>query len=347
MDAWPEAAKSEFDEARGLADTELRTWTTEALTKMAQYHARTLAGGHKELDVLVAKAAKLLDRVPQADESKFREKMRKDGTAIATTQAQIAELLARMKKADPRIGEGQPAVVAEAGDEAAWQALQVSFREGKRMDDFCYFYTCLYVGLTLFHGATIRNDSDQGKAEKEKLKGVLGTMLKVKQMPCVLPASVRAMCAFLDVPWNPPGSSSTSSSSKDGAGNAADTVQLPPTRKGQTEEEPLPADKAGETLPNKEGETEKRPLASMEEGETQMPLPDTDGETQMPLPDKEGQKPLEDGEKPLEDKEEKKPLEHEAAGTEKKRPLASNAGETEKRTMLASRSFAAVKRRRA
>ena len=33
------------------------------MAKLAKYHARALSGGHKELDALVAKAVKLLERV--------------------------------------------------------------------------------------------------------------------------------------------------------------------------------------------------------------------------------------------------------------------------------------------
>ena len=110
VEAWPEAAQSKLHELCGLADPALRKWTTDALSKMAQYHARTLAGGHKELDALVAKAGKLLERVPHGDECKFREKMRKDGTAIASTQNLIGDLLVRMKRADPALRKSTPQV---------------------------------------------------------------------------------------------------------------------------------------------------------------------------------------------------------------------------------------------
>ena len=109
----------------GLADPELRKWTSEALAKLVQYHARTLAGGHKELDALVAKASKLLDRVPRDGEGKFREKMRKDGSAIASAQAEIAEMLAHMKKAEPHIDEEDPASMDEANDPGSEPELSV------------------------------------------------------------------------------------------------------------------------------------------------------------------------------------------------------------------------------
>ena len=176
---------------------------------------------------MVAKAGKLLERVPHGDEGKLREKMRKDGNAIASTQSQITEVLARMKTADPRIEEEHPASVAEA-DEGAGTALRSSFEAGKRMDDFCYYYTCLYVALTLFHGATIRNESDQGKAEQEKLKEVLVALNKVKQHPNILADSVRSMCSFLGVPCDVPCTSSDKAeggAAEGGAANAAATVQ--------------------------------------------------------------------------------------------------------------------------
>ena len=109
MEAWPKRAGDQFHELCGLGDPNLQLWTTGAVGKMAEYHARSLAGGHKELDALVAKAQKLLDRVPEGDEGKFRDKMRKDGGAIAKTQGEISEVLARMRTSDPSIDEEHPA----------------------------------------------------------------------------------------------------------------------------------------------------------------------------------------------------------------------------------------------
>ena len=83
MKAWPKTTDDPVAQLCGLGDPNLQLWTTGAVGKMEEYHARSLAGGHKELDALVAKAQKLLDRVPEGDEGKFREKMRKDGSAIA------------------------------------------------------------------------------------------------------------------------------------------------------------------------------------------------------------------------------------------------------------------------
>ncbi len=148
---------------------------------------------------MVAKAAKLIDRVPTDDEDKFREKMRTCGNAIGTAQSHIREALARTKKADPGIDDEQAATEAVAGEDPG-QTLRASFSAGTRMDDLCYYYTCLYVGLTLFHSAAIRNDTESGKLEQEKLKQVLQAMRDTPQPPRILPDSVRAMCTFLDVP---------------------------------------------------------------------------------------------------------------------------------------------------
>ena len=109
MEAWPKTTGDPLAQLCGLGDPNLQLWTTGAVGKMAEYHARSLAGGHKELDALVAKAQKLLDRVPEGDEGKFREKMRKDGSAIAKIQSEITEVLARMKTSDPSIDEEHPA----------------------------------------------------------------------------------------------------------------------------------------------------------------------------------------------------------------------------------------------
>ena len=120
-----------------------------------------------------------------------------------------------MKTSDPSIDEEHPADQGHGREDL--KQVRESFKAGTRLDDFCYYYTCLYVGLTLFHGATIRNDSDKGKAEKEKLGEVLVTMSKVKQPPCVLPDSVSKMCQFLGMSCSAQGSASTASSSKEGA----------------------------------------------------------------------------------------------------------------------------------
>ena len=104
-----------------------------------------------------------------------------------------------MKQADPGIGDAQAATEVVAGEDPG-QTLRASLTAGTRMDDLCYYYMCLYVGLTLFHGAAIRNDSDSGKLEQEKLKQVLQAMRDTPQPPRILPDSVRAMCTFLDVP---------------------------------------------------------------------------------------------------------------------------------------------------
>ena len=85
----------------GLADPELRTRTSEALANMVDCHVRTLAGGHNELDALVANASRLFERVPQEDEIKFRERMRKDGNAIAAMQCQITDVFERMQTHAP------------------------------------------------------------------------------------------------------------------------------------------------------------------------------------------------------------------------------------------------------
>ena len=236
IEAWPQSANNQLHELCGLADPEVRKWTTNALAKIATYHARAVSGGHKELDALVAKAAKLVDRVPPGDEGKFREKMRKESAAIAAAQCQIAELLARMKRSDPNVDEEHPASVAEA-DKGLGKALRASFAAGTRMDAICYYYTCLYVGLTLFHGPTIRHDSDQGKAEQEKLKGVLQAMHGVKHKPCILPDSVSAMCAFINMPGlaagtpSEPDTQAHVSNNGDGAPSTAVTVQPPPKRR--------------------------------------------------------------------------------------------------------------------
>ena len=137
----------------------------------------------------------MLDRVPTDDEDKFREKTRKDGNDIGTAQSQIREALARMNTADPGIDDAQ----AAAEGEDPGQTLRASFTAGARMDDLCYYCMCLYVGLTLFHCAAIRNDSESGKLEQEKLKQVLQAICDTPQPPRILPDSVRAMCTFLDV----------------------------------------------------------------------------------------------------------------------------------------------------
>ena len=84
----------------------------------------------------MTKAAKLLDRVPQDDEIKSREKMRKHGQAIATMQGQIVEQIARMKKSDPSI-DNTDLVQAEA-DEGVGKALRASCNAGAQMEDCCY-----------------------------------------------------------------------------------------------------------------------------------------------------------------------------------------------------------------
>ena len=91
---------------------------------------------------MVAKAAKLIDRVPTDDEDKFRAKMRKEGNAIGTAPSQIREALARVKKADPGIDDEQAAAEAAAGD-GPGQTLRASFTAGTRMDNLCYYYMCL------------------------------------------------------------------------------------------------------------------------------------------------------------------------------------------------------------
>ena len=68
------------------------------------------------------------------------------------------------------------------------------------MEDCCYYCTCLYVCLTLVHGPTFRNGSDQGKAEQAQFKAVLQSMHGIKHKPCILPDSVSKMCAFIDMP---------------------------------------------------------------------------------------------------------------------------------------------------
>ena len=216
-------------------------WTRDdALPKMTSSDARILAGAHKELDTLVAKGAKLLAKVPCDDEGKLREKMRREGNAIAATQGQISQVLARIKSSDPRIGEGIPAggadvhegeakaAVADAheGEGTAKESFRQSFAAGQRMDDSCYYHTCLYVALTLFNSAGIRHESE-GKAEQEKLKDVLETMTKVKGCPSILPDSVREMCSFVNLPCDLP----ASSSSKGGTASAAETMQPPPAKK--------------------------------------------------------------------------------------------------------------------
>ena len=105
------------------------------------------------------------------------------------------------------------------------------------MEDFCYYYTCLYVGLTLSHGPTIRNASDQGKAEQEKLKGVLQSMHGVTHKPCICPDSVSKLCAFIDMPGlaagtpSEPDGQAPVSKSADGAPSTTETVQPPPKRR--------------------------------------------------------------------------------------------------------------------
>ena len=202
------------------------------MPKMTSSDARILAGAHKELDTLVAKGAKLLAKVPCDDEGKFREKMRREGNAIAATQGQISQVLARIKSSDPRIDEGIPAGGADVHEGEAKAAVadahegegtaKESFAAGKRMDDSCYYYTCLYVALTLFNSAGIRHESE-GEAEQEKLKNVLETMTKVKGCPSILPDSVREMCSFVNLPCDLP----ASSPSKGGA----ETMQPPPAKK--------------------------------------------------------------------------------------------------------------------
>ena len=135
MEAWPKTAFDQLHELCGLTDTNLQNWTTDAMGKMEGYHARALSGGHKELDALVAKTVKLLERVPKGGEGKFRGQMRKDGTAIATAQAEIAEVLARMKTSYPSIDEEHPASVAEAGE--GLKQVRDSYKSGARIDDFC------------------------------------------------------------------------------------------------------------------------------------------------------------------------------------------------------------------
>ena len=198
MEAWPKTTGDPLAQLCGLGDPNLQLWTTGAVGKMAEYHVRSLAGGHKELDALVAMAQKLLDRVPEGDEGKFREKMRKDGSAIAKIQSEITEVLARMKTSDPSIDEEHPADQGHGREDL--KQVRESFKAGTRLDDFCYYYTCLYVGLTLFNGPTIRNDSEQGRVEQDKLKGVLQSMQNAKQKPTTLPDSVSNMCSFIDVP---------------------------------------------------------------------------------------------------------------------------------------------------
>ena len=104
------------------------------MAKLAEYHDRALSGGHKELDALVAKTVKLLERVPTGDEGKSRGRMRKDGTAIAKAQSEIAEVLARMQTSYPSIDEEHPASVAEAGE--GLKQVRDSYKAGKRVDDF-------------------------------------------------------------------------------------------------------------------------------------------------------------------------------------------------------------------
>ena len=103
-----------------------------------------------------------------------------------------------MKTSDPSIDEEHPADQGHGREDL--KQLRESFKAGTRLDDFCYYYTCLYVGLTLFNGPTIRNDSEQGRVEQDKLKGVLQSMQKVKHKPTILPDSVSNMCSFINVP---------------------------------------------------------------------------------------------------------------------------------------------------
>ncbi len=165
MQAWPQAPGSQLHELCGLADPELKKWAADALAKVRRNHWGSLSDRHKELESMVAKAAKLIDRVPTDDEDKFREKMRTCGNAIGTAQSHIRYALACVKKADPGIDDEQAATEAVAGEDPG-QTLRASFSAGTRMDDLCYYYTCLYVGLTLFHSAAISNDRHGCKLEQ-------------------------------------------------------------------------------------------------------------------------------------------------------------------------------------
>ena len=60
MEAWPKTAFDQLHELCCLADTNLQNWTTDAMAKLEEYHARAFPGGHKEPDALVAKTVKLL-----------------------------------------------------------------------------------------------------------------------------------------------------------------------------------------------------------------------------------------------------------------------------------------------
>ena len=113
-------------------------------------------------------------------------------------QSEITEVLARMKTSDPSIDEEHPADQGHGREDL--KQVRESFKAGTRLDDFCYYYTCLYVGLTLFNGPTIRNGSDQGRAEQGKLKEVLESMHTVKHKPTILPDIVSNMCSFINVP---------------------------------------------------------------------------------------------------------------------------------------------------
>ena len=96
-----------------------------------------------------------------------------------------------MKTSDPSIDEEHPASVAEAGE--GLKQVRGSYKAVQRIDDFGYYHTCLYVGLTLFDGAAIRNGSVQGRADKDKLTAVLQSMQGLKHKPTRLADSVSNM----------------------------------------------------------------------------------------------------------------------------------------------------------
>ncbi len=198
LESWPKAGESKFQVMCGVDTPELRAWVVQMKEKTSSAQCISMEGDAKVLQKLTSSAENLLSSVRTEKESSFRDTFKKVSTKAGHMQVDINKCLERMRVHDPNLGvRPQQVATGMKAFTSAW--CVTAYDEAKVMEAKCYFYTCMYVALTLFRSPTVLQDNKKGRAEKESLKEVVVSLRSAQNHCDAFKPQVRDMCAMLEI----------------------------------------------------------------------------------------------------------------------------------------------------